>query len=91
MCSFSHATRAREDYSFTQEWVDRVGGRALAVIPQIGKTDAKTDYEHINANASFVIRASRAVNGFSLYGSENLPIASTENAIFKTFYPRTGR
>ena len=63
--------------SFAQKWVNITGGKTWAF-------SGKTDYSHINDNASWTIRLSRLYYGFSYFGSQNYPIA-TSNAYLRTF------
>ena len=74
------------DYSFAQAWVDNVGGKALAVAPKAGESKAKTDYTKINEHRPISYAVSRHFNGFSLFGSANLPIASSTGTL-RMFYP----
>jgi hypothetical protein len=72
------------EYSFAQSWVDQVGGQAWAVSPKSGESNAKTVYTHINEGQPFNYKISRFFNGFSLFGSANLPTAA-DYAQFKMF------
>jgi hypothetical protein len=74
------------EYSFAQKWVDRVDGRAWAILPKPGEFDGKTVYAGINYGQPLTYRTSRFLNGFSLFGSANLPVAA-DHAQFKMFTP----
>ena len=70
--------------SFAQAWVDQVGGKAWAVRHKEGETNAQTVYSNINGGQPFPYKISRLFNGFSLFGSSDLPVASN-NAYFTMF------
>ncbi|MDP4093472.1 MAG: RHS repeat-associated core domain-containing protein [Bacillota bacterium] len=66
--------------SFAQEWVNKVGGKALAFI-------GKTSYDNINKGESIWSKINRYLYGFSWYGSKNYPSAGL-NAYSQTFVPQ---
>ena len=63
--------------SFAQHWVNITGGKTWAY-------QGKTEYSYINNNQVWTIIVSRQLHGFSYYGSQNYPTASS-TAFLRTF------